>query len=128
MPELPENLRTLWLFPDNLVENSDYKFLNFIPEFTTTNNKKIPVFLLWGKLKVQVAEQGQPERPEFEGELLTTIWNIYNYKELIKQLGKNTDNWDKNLFFKLKKEHDKIVMLPVETIQSPLEKATTVVK
>ncbi|GAI15419.1 unnamed protein product, partial [marine sediment metagenome] len=77
MPELPENLRTLWLFPDNLVENYDYKFLDFIPEYPTINNKKIPVFLLWGKLKAQEAEENQPARAEFEGELLTTIWNIY---------------------------------------------------
>lgn len=118
MPELPENLRTLWLFPDNLVENSDYKFLEFIPEYVTTNNKKIPVFLLWGKLKEQEATGATVARPEFEGELLTTIWNIYNYKELKQQLGSNTDKWDKNLFFKLKKEHDKIVMLPVEPVKS----------
>jgi len=117
MPELPENLRTLWLFPDNLVENSDYKFLDFIPEYITRNNNKIPVFLFWGKLKEQAAEEGQPARPAFEGELLTTIWNIYNYKELKAQLGSNTDKWDKNLFFKLRKERDKIVMLPVEAVK-----------
>ena len=110
MPELPENIRTMWLFPDNLIENNDYKFLDFIPEFTTTNNKKIPVFLFWGKIQAE-------NKDVFEGELLTTIWNIYNYKELKKNLGSNTDKWDKNLFFKLRKEHDKIVMLPVETVK-----------
>jgi len=110
MPELPDNTRTLWLFPDNLIENYDYKFLDFIPEYKTLTNKKLPVFLFWGKIQAV-------DKAEYEGELLTSIWNVYNYKELKSSLGSNTDNWDKNLFFKLRKEHDKIVMLPVETIK-----------
>ena len=110
MPELPKNIRTMWLFPDNIVENSDYKFLDFNPEYNSRNNNKIPVFVLWGKIQAE-------DKKVFEGELLTTIWNIYNYEELKKQLGSNTDKWDKDLFFKLRKEHDKIVMLPVESVK-----------
>ena len=114
MPELPENIRTMWLFPDNLIPDYEYKFLDFIPEFVTRNNNKIPVFLLYGKTKTVDNEN---KVNEFEGELTTTIWNIYNYKELKSQLGSNTDKWDKNLFFNLKKENDKIVMLVVEKVE-----------
>ena len=103
----------MWLFPDNIVPDYDYKFLDFIPKYITTNNKNVPVFLLWGKISGKRDEK----QIDFEGELLTTIWNIYNYKELKNSLGSNTDKWDKNLFFKIKKEHDKLVLLPVETIK-----------
>lgn len=116
MPELPENKRTMWLFPDNLVENSDYKFLEFIPKYNTTTSKKIPVFLFWGKLKPREGTKDTKATPAYEGEVITSIWNIYNYDELKKDLPSNTDLWDQ-MFFKLRKEHDKIVMLPVETVK-----------
>jgi len=111
MPELPESLGVRWLFPDNIMENYEYKFLDFIPKYTTTNNKNIPVFLLWGKTV------DEKQEVIYEGELLTTIWNVYNYRELRENLGTNTDKWDKNLFFKIKKERDKLVLLPVELVK-----------
>ena len=125
MPELPENKRCMWMFPDNVDTTKEFKFLDFNPEYKTSTGKKVPCFILWGTLKARAGTESTKEFPAFEGELVTTIWNIYNFDDLKKQLGKNTDDWNTDLFFKITIEHDKFVLIPVEAIQETLSTVTS---
>jgi len=109
MPILPDNKQTFWMFPDNVIDGAEYKFLQFEPSYKTKNNNSVPVFVLYGKIKGK-------DKPEIEGELLTAVWNIGNYDELKKQLGENTDDWNEKLSFKINVDGDKFNLTPVEVV------------
>jgi len=109
MPIIPQQKTlSLWLFPDNLIENYEYKFLGYEPKYNTKSNKEIPVFLFYGKIK--------GTKGEFEGELLTTIWNIKNLEKLKEQLGEDTDKWPEDLFFKITSKDEKFELVVVEKV------------
>lgn len=110
MPEIPEpTALSFWLFKDNFVADCEYKFVSFEPRFKTKNGKEIPVFVLYGKL--------EGKEKQIQAEVRVASFNIVNLKELMTTLGKNTDSWADNLFFKVIPEDNKFKFVVCESVK-----------
>ena len=116
MVELPENNRSMWLFPDSIAKNNTYKFLGFNLTYESRKGNKIPVMVLHGALKT-INQETKEESEVVPDEIILAIWNIKNYKELKKEFGKDTDEWNnKNIEFTAIADGNHVTLTPVETI------------
>jgi len=88
-----------WLFPDNIRQNSSYKFLGF--EVQEHKGQKVPVFLLYGDYKDKQGEFKQ-------GECKVSAWNIKNYGEIAQQIANISED---KLFFKITSDKDSFEFL-----------------
>jgi len=102
MVEIPDNkVGSYWLFSDNII--GEYKFLGFNLKYKTTTGKEIPALILYGKIK------GKEVNSTLSGEIVTSLWNISNLKELKQKLGNDTDLWSVDtLYFRPTKDGNKI--------------------
>lgn len=102
MAELPDYVEpSRWLFSDDISEEDRITCTGFTPDFKTAKGKQIPVMSFWGKIT----------KLNFDGEIQIAIFNIANYKDLLKAYGKDTTQWLEKTFQPVAKDK-KIELVP----------------
>ena len=116
MPKIPDNMTSLWLFPDSLPkEGIVVEFSKFEPAHVTPSGKKVPTFVVMGTVTLK-DKDGNPMQP-YVGDLTFSSWNVGNLKELKEALGDNTDNWTAGQKFRVSAKEEKLVVEPLPTIE-----------